>query len=292
MQIIFDYLTLFYYSKRVFVFEFMRAMYDLYWILQSLAVVSDGDLMNSDIFATLGSQSGIVCPLLIAQFLLMSWGFCLRCSKSIELIDIGKPAMSVWAESLVEKAYTPRFHLFCFHVSFISWLLFYSLEAAKLWAAIRLVSNLGLSSHRLRFAGGGAFAAQKICWLGSSLLEDVGSSGLLIYLGSDRWSSRCLLIGEHWVAQWWLLPWINSWASVTSAACGCAVLCQARMTAWHFSYLLLGSEIQLINQRCSGCQELFSASHFPHIICFSVVEISWPKWSSKLLSKLYLVKLW
>ena len=72
MQAIFDYLTLFYYSKCVFVFEFIRAMYDLYWMLQSLAVVSDGDLMNSDIFATLGSQNGVVCPLLVAQFLLMS----------------------------------------------------------------------------------------------------------------------------------------------------------------------------------------------------------------------------
>ena len=117
------------------------------------AVVLDGDPMNSDIFAIPRSQNGIVCPLLIAQFLLMSWGFYLRCSKSIELIDLGKPSMSVWAKSLVQQAYTPRFHLFFFHVSFISWLLFYSLEAAKLWAAIRLASILGLSTPRLGFAG-------------------------------------------------------------------------------------------------------------------------------------------
>ena len=33
---------------------------------------------------------------------------------------------------------------------------------------------------------GVAFAAQKIFWLGLSLLEDVGSSGLLIHCGPDR----------------------------------------------------------------------------------------------------------
>ena len=59
MQTNFDYLTLFYYSKRVFVFEFMRAMYDLYWMLQSLAVVSDGDLMNSDILRHLGVRMAL-----------------------------------------------------------------------------------------------------------------------------------------------------------------------------------------------------------------------------------------
>ena len=157
-------------------------------MLQPLAVVSDGDLMNSDVFANLGVRMALSVHSSLPNFLLMSWGFCLRCSKSIELIDIGKPAMSVWAESLVEKAYTPRFHLFCFHVSFISWLLFYSLEAAKLWAAIRLASILGLSSPRLRFAGGGLLLLLKrfvgsdrlwskmsearVCWFFWGLIAD------------------------------------------------------------------------------------------------------------------------